>query len=424
MKVFEFFEYIRTFGLLSSVGLLDFGDRVTFLLSAIVLLVCSLVIGAKEYFTKSISCMLLHKFITPFTMMDAQMIESYCWVTGVYPLRMTEPLPDVSDEWLLKHPTIIRYYLWVPLLLALQALLCYLPKALFDLICFSRSAYCLSFIAVSAREASLLSPARRAERVDELATCLADLLVASREYRQGRAVKWATAVHRCLPWCPISKRFGNYTFVMYLVTKLAGLAVLLLQLELMRQFLGFQSLSYGAELMRNITMGLDWEITMVLPRLGACRFTFPDRTSVISVTPYCTISSNIFTEKVYIILWFYFVLAAIVNSASILLWLRRFLLTRSRCQCLRSLIRGCGCPGTDQDETWLERFEFEFIRIDGLFFLWMIRLNCGHIVTGEIVRNIFCDFVRKMERSGGSGGARGAEASLTDSTVATEQYHL
>uniref|UniRef100_A0A1I8JSG7 Innexin n=1 Tax=Macrostomum lignano TaxID=282301 RepID=A0A1I8JSG7_9PLAT len=395
--VFEFFEYIRTFGLLSSVGLLDLGDRVTFLLSAIVLLlVCSLVIGAKEYFTKSISCMLL-----------PQMIESYCWVTGVYPLRMTEPLPDVSDEWLLKHPTIIQEskaeesksrgrakqrkqsrggakqseskaegekadeskaeeskaeeskaeeskergeqsrgeqskaeeskaeeskaekskaeetrvpYQLLPVgcrcYFALQALLCYLPKALFDLICFSRSAYCLSFIAVSAREASLLSPARRAgesRRAGDLPGRPG--WWASREYRaRPGGSKWATRCTGCLPWCPISKRFGNYTFVMLPGNQTGGAwQSCCCKLELMRA-----SLSYGAELMRNITMGLDWEITMVLPRLGACRFSFRPNHALISVTPYCTSASNIFHEKVYIILWFYFVLAAIVNSASIL----------------------------------------------------------------------------------------------------------
>uniref|UniRef100_A0A1I8FHQ6 Innexin n=1 Tax=Macrostomum lignano TaxID=282301 RepID=A0A1I8FHQ6_9PLAT len=238
------------------------------------------------------------------------MIESYCWGDrSLRPLPHDRAAADVSRRVAAQAS---NHYSLLPCGAAATcaaALLCYLPKALFDLICFSRSAYCLSFI--------------RCLRPGGVAA------VASQTRRESRRAG-------DLPGRPAGgvagERFGNYTFVMYLVTKLAGLAVLLLQLELMRQF-------------PRLPVFVVWRRTDAKYHYGtglgdhhgsaACRFSFarPNQRNQRHSLLHHQLS-NIFIEKVYIILWFYFVLAAI---------------------------------------TWLGvRFEFEFIRIDGLFFLWMI----------------------------------------------------
>uniref|UniRef100_A0A1I8FDK5 Nucleotid_trans domain-containing protein n=1 Tax=Macrostomum lignano TaxID=282301 RepID=A0A1I8FDK5_9PLAT len=204
--------------------------------------------------------------------------------------------------------------------------------------------YCLSFIAVSARRRRCLSPAQTG---GEQSTSWRDLpgRPAGGFIRRGpelpgkgRAVKWA---HRGAP-------------------------------------LPSSSVVWRRTVMRNITMGLDWEITMVLPTL-----------------------QHFHRARCNIILWFYFVLAAMLTQPAYCSGLEDSThpkqvpvsqIADQRLRMPRNRIKTrLGWSGSNLSSSALT----------GCFSVDDPPELRPHCHLAKLCANIFCDFVRKMERSGG-----------------------
>ncbi|KAF5405746.1 hypothetical protein PHET_00758 [Paragonimus heterotremus] len=76
-------------------GVEDFADRVS-LLTVVLLLLCSLVVAAKQYFLEPIAC---YVSVSPSGTGFDGFLSSYCWVHGTIPLRPGELMPTSDVEW-------------------------------------------------------------------------------------------------------------------------------------------------------------------------------------------------------------------------------------------------------------------------------------------------------------------------------------
>ncbi|BHF73186.1 hypothetical protein SprV_0401626400 [Sparganum proliferum] len=216
-----------------------------------------------------------------------------------------------------------------------------------------------------------------------------------REYRTG----WTAKLRRlCFKFCRlfyISKRLGTHLFGTYLFIKLLYLANCVGQLYLMQTFLGLNSSQYtylGAAIATNIITGRDWQTTLVFPRVGFCVVPIRQLVGPVYATAQCALPMNMLNERIYMFLWFWVCLSAILTTVSIPVWFVRMAYEKSRTNFVRRFLRvGYDEEGhySSKDKCMVGKFTRQFLRHDGVFLLRMVAINAGEIVAAETVHKLW-----------------------------------
>ncbi|VEL40652.1 unnamed protein product [Protopolystoma xenopodis] len=92
----EFLEQLTKLQVTTYVGVEDFADRFNFLVTIMVILLCTTVVTVKQYILKPISCYVPTE-LGGRNILDY--VENYCWVQGTIPIRYDEKVPDTSEGW-------------------------------------------------------------------------------------------------------------------------------------------------------------------------------------------------------------------------------------------------------------------------------------------------------------------------------------
>lgn len=200
----------------------------------------------------------------------------------------------------------ISYYQWVPLILMSQAVMILLPALIWRFLSIR------SGINVSALmdAASTCQKATYAEIRDKtlryVVNSVEKYLLVQREYGDGCGVRLKRAASR---YCFVigGKRHGNYLMVSYLIIKSLYLANIIGQLFLLDQFLGIDYHMYGAHIVSRLIRGVDWTASDRFPRITLCSFQIRHQARVHDYVVQCALTINLFNEKIFIFLWFWFV---------------------------------------------------------------------------------------------------------------------
>ena len=114
-------------------------------------------------------------------------------------------------------------------------------------------------------------------------------------------------------------------FLLYLVTKTIFVANCVGQFFVMNYFLGTDYM-YGYELVKSYVMQMGeakfWEHTHTVkfPKVTMCDLTVRRLGNVQRYTVQCVLPVNIFTEKIYLFIYFWFILISFLNIVSLVLW--------------------------------------------------------------------------------------------------------
>ncbi|PAA69748.1 hypothetical protein BOX15_Mlig020960g1 [Macrostomum lignano] len=376
-------KQLKSFNIIDATGVLDFADKVSYLLTPVVLLSCSLCIGLRELFSKPLACMAPHKTFH-IDYQDESMLEGFCWVQGLRLFHPDKPVPDDEQEW--RDLPQINYYMWVPLLLAALAILAHLPKLLWDL---------ASFGGLGVDPAELLRLVRgsahrdRAWRRDEVTT-VADVM---RRTLNGGCSCCFRCGRCCCMQCKQKRADCRWSITLlpsYLLVKLIGMANVVLQLIILRQFFGL-----------DLTAWSHWEET-AFPSVGICKLQYQALTHLQSIVAFCTISTNVLTEKVALLLSIYLPIVLAICTLSLLLWIYRLTVCRYRFLAKFASIDKCCVAGNINSDykkhkrRTLRSLDSNFLGTNGLFLLHMILINAGELFTSELIGDLYRGFVQRQ----------------------------
>lgn len=345
--------------------------RVHYRLTFALLLACTTLVCSRQYVGEHIRCIC--------TGVDDRVVNTFCFFTTTYTLpNVNSSLkPGVGPSQWDSKPVHHAYYQWVPFVLFGQALLFYLPHLVWR----TYEAGTIKLL-VNGLQRLYLKPdgdqdtvagamkiPSEATRLSKMRDIMNHLDTVTR-FRMNR--KWAMVLIGC---------------------EVLNLVNVLLQMRLMNAFLGGQFYTYGLTALSDDDATFD----RVFPKMTKCDFhKYGPSGTLQTHDALCVMALNIINEKIYVVLWYWFVVVLIPVSVAALLWRAVQYVMHSRDSFNRLLLREAS-PGTRIDPVDLAVIARQTTYSDWLFMYYL----SGNM-DGAVFRDLLHSYATGLRKEPGS----------------------
>lgn len=373
----------------------DFADRMVYKTTVGMFILFAIIISTKQYVGEPIQCWVPAEF----TGNQEEYTNNYCWIKNTYYLPYEKNIPKEHEA---EKRKIIPYYQWAPLILGVQALICYLPIILWRYLN-KKSGIDVNAIVEAGEKFTNAEAAENRETTLRFMTKLMDRYLANqRDVPTSCTLSLKHVFSRtCFKWC--GRKRGNYLTTLYLFSKFLLLVSVLSQLFALNFFLGQDFHLYGFDAIGSMFAGEDQAASDRFPRVTMCDFKVRRLGNVQRYTVQCVLPINLFNEKIYLFIWFWLTFTAIVMSFSIVNWMFRFFYSGDRKGYVKkhlSLVEKI----SDHEQRVLSKFVDDYLKQDGIFVLRMVGHNTNAITATEFVCQLWYNyrtkpFVEKAENA-------------------------
>lgn len=390
--VWQFIDVFKKVSLSARIQDDDFSDRLNHRWTVALLLLFSILVGSSQFVGSPIACWVPAHFTGAMT----TYANYICWISDKYYVPTSDYLTNKT------HQTVINYYQWVPFILVFMALLFYAPFSLWHL--WSRpaglDAKSLMKIVSQAESASTET---REKAIDSGVKLIDRVFYYSRDYDMSRFGRFRRRLTRCL--LP-TFRSGNYISTLYLVIKILYIINVITQFLLLSLFMGQNFLSFGIRVIQDIFTGNSFWESPRFPRVTMCNFTIRtlgenNHNHVVE----CTLPINLFNEKIFIFIWFWLFFVVLTSLYTLITWtvsyfyisrvsfIKRYLKVNSRlCKEHHS-----SASSLAVDAKTFDAFIFDYLRLDGVFLLRLVKKNTNDMVVGDFVCALWDNFKRSSK---------------------------
>ncbi|XP_011869067.1 PREDICTED: innexin inx3 [Vollenhovia emeryi] len=267
----------------------NFVFRMHYRLTSAILFLCCIIITANNLLGEPISC------LSELTN-GAHVVNTFCWITSTFTLPGTLAKPVGTH---VAHPGLgldeggdkryHQYYQWVPFMLFLQGLLFYMPHWMWK----QWEEGKMRLISEGMRGTMVETKQERQAKIERIVQYLTDTMHLHNSYAAGYF------------FCEVLNfvnTIGNIFFV--------------------DVFLGGSFLTYGMNVVKWSTLNQDERsdpMIEIFPRLTKCTFhKYGASGSIQSYDALCVLALNIFNEKIYIFLWFWFIILAVCSGVALM----------------------------------------------------------------------------------------------------------
>jgi len=355
--------------------------RVHYRLTFAMLLACTTLVCSRQYIGEHIRCIA--------TGVPVHVVNTFCFFTTTYtvPGANHSAHPGVGPVQWDSKPVRHAYYQWVPFVLFGQAILFYLPHLLWR-------TYEAGTIALLVNGLQRLYLKVDGDK---------DMVAGPRTIT-SEATRW-TKMRGVMNHLDTVTRFRmNRNWAMMLIgCETLNLVNVVFQLKLMDRFLGGQFYSYGLHVFDDDGGPFD----RVFPKMTKCDFhKFGPSGTIQTHDAMCVMALNIINEKIYAVLWFWFVAVLLPISVAALLWRVVQFALHSRESFNRLLLREAS-PGIRLDPVDLSTIAKQTTYSDWLFMYYL----SGNM-DGTVFRDLIHSFATGLRKE-----PSGSQASSDDDTV-------
>jgi hypothetical protein len=120
------------------------------------------------------------------------------------------------------------------------------------------------------------------------------------------------------------------------------------------------------------------------PRVVECNLTIKQSDKEMASSSYtfnCGLPANVFNEKIFLVLWAWFIIVLILNTFGLVKWLIKILRRRQTMKKYLSFATRANNPR----KYLLRSFIEDYVNIDGFFLLQMIDANLNHLYTRRVI---------------------------------------
>jgi hypothetical protein len=357
---------------LKSAKLDDLVDRCHYLFTCGLLILFAIVVGSKQTFGQPIQCMTHAEF--PSHWIDY--VHEYCFITSTYHVHRTEE--DHFDLTLEepKKTVEVNYYQWVPYILALQALLFYLPH-LFWTSTEASADMDLQSIVDKATQVRSTTSEERVGGAKEIGKYMNQIW----EFRRNRH----------------STGLGYWSTVCYLGSKAMNLINLLGQFYLINKIIGEGDKYWGLKIIDQGMNGVYWTQTGFFPRITYCDFEQTTLANVEQRTVQCALMINMLNEKVFVTVYLWFGLLLIPTIFNLVYTCALFAFSFMRLWQAKRYLEPVKALRThvgvrlsyNEADHQVSKFVVQVLGLDGLLLLRFIHSHAGLLVASEVARELY-----------------------------------
>lgn len=359
-------------------------DRLNHRYATLFFILASVLVIVRMYVGELINCWAPAQFEDHWV----EYANSLCWVSNTYYVP-----PSELDIMSVENRTEIAYYQWVPLVLLTQALLFYIPCALWAVLNKSLGADIKRIITLLRQEENT-NPNKRGKVNQIIAQHLNRLFNVTMIYpKSGPCGRFKNQLIKSQIGC--GKRCGNYLVTLYILLKLIHLANTFLQIYMLNYFLGTNYTFYGIEVLRQLASKGSYDASIHFPKVTLCDFEIRSFGRNIPYSVQCTLPVNIFNEKIFITVWFVLCLLLLVNLVSLVHWVWVIFSTNRR-RFFKRLLKVAGDKyDRSRDQAKLSFFTNQYLRQDGHFIMRLIGTHLGDVAVVDLVEKLW---IKSAER--------------------------
>ncbi|MCP9264662.1 Innexin [Dirofilaria immitis] len=333
----------------------DFVDRLHSYFTTNILIAFSILISFKQFSGKPVECLVPDIFSGSWE----QYAENYCWAQDTYYIPIRE-------------------------VVAVEAACFRLPSLVWKYMA-GHSGIKLHEIVKLSSDPNNIKPEIKKANIKSLTLHLHGALRFHRRLRKKQIHP-----HRYLRLfnIPYTASFVTYTYVL---TKLLYLFNACVQLLIMNRFLETDRYNwYGFGAALDLLNGTTWEQSGMFPRISLCDFDVRVMGNIQEHTIQCVLVINIFNEKIFIFLWFWYLALIIFTTGSLIFWITLCLVPYpNRNFVIRHLEMGELPFDAQENDDDVERFINMYLKNDGMFVVRMITLNSGVMFGNELIFSLW-----------------------------------
>ncbi|KAF5275882.1 hypothetical protein FQR65_LT04121 [Abscondita terminalis] len=165
----------------------------------------------------------------------------------------------------------------------------------------------------------------------------------------------------------------------------------ILQVHLTNKFLSGQFLSLGPEILRNgVDSSVD-QLDVVFPKVTKCTFyKYGPSGSIQKHDAMCVMALNIINDKIYVMLWFWFLILFIISGLA-LIWRLITVILHARSQKFNELVFSTACPG--KLNPWRVLRVTRYCNFTDWLFLYYLSKN----MDGFVFRDLFIGLAEDLD---------------------------
>ncbi|GMT07609.1 hypothetical protein PENTCL1PPCAC_29783, partial [Pristionchus entomophagus] len=349
----------------------DISDRLHYYYTTTFLLLTSVLVSLKMFGGRPIECWLPAEYKSNWE----DYTEMYCWARSTYFVPIEQELPE-----------------WVPFFFVLVAVMFYAPCLIWRLL-YDKSGIRLKCIMNFANDKTNVQPGARRSNIQGLAAHLSSIF----KHRFTCSSKGFFSNH------VLNLRFYEaFLTYLYIFIKFLFLGNVILQMFLLNKFLQTDAYGiYGYGVIADLLSGHAWTESANFPVVTYCDLQIRVLGNVQRHTIQCVLVINIFTEKIFILLWIWYTLLAVITFGSIMTWIFTSFPVEQR---KKFIIRRLELADIDfkrrNYEAELEEFVRDYIKMDGIFVLRMLTIHSGALVCTEVVDVMWEQYLAEIGERG------------------------
>ncbi|ESO88253.1 hypothetical protein LOTGIDRAFT_165688 [Lottia gigantea] len=353
-------------------------DRISHLYTVLTLIIFAIIVGVKQFVGDPIQCW------TPADFKPAQSayVLSNCWIQSTYYVQMEDVVPSSKRE---REAAKLAYYQWVPIILLFMAFLFKLPYILWRMCCELSGFNVSNFVSLAYKTQYGLSTTHD-ENVKNISDYLDRWLAFNKKLVTIPSLGDEVQKPRYFLFESASRW---YLMILYYFIKVLYCVNAVTQFFLLNQFLGGWYAMYGSEVIQNMIYGEPFMESHRFPLVTLCDYQIRQMNNVNDYTSMCVLSINLFSEKIFIFIWFWLVFVCVVSIISLIKWTLLIVINRKRLSFVHDYLLLLNILCGEQDKSHVKKFVLDYLKGDGMFILKILDANAGAMVTSDIVKQLW-----------------------------------
>ncbi|OAF70349.1 hypothetical protein A3Q56_01877 [Intoshia linei] len=361
----------------------DVIDRLNHYYTLIILIAFAFTVTMHSYVGKPIVCWAPKHF----TGSHIKYSNSFCWVRNTYFLNFLDAVPKRGEP-----RDYILYYQWMPFVFMAQALLFHLPNLFWRNLNSKAGVDCddilqNTYTFVKQRDYE------KSEKYRNLIITQTDrFLTKSKKIDVNKGFVERFRQFVLSPINPFSsKSYGHYLFTIYMMTKCLYIINIVAQLFVLNQLFSNKYNLFGLDMFNAMISNDESGVfnNSTFPRVTMCDLKIRRLGNVQDYTLQCVLPVNLYTEKMYAFLYFWFLMVSVINIINLFVWLAVGFSKNDK----RNYIKNHLHDGSIKNNTFLDQFIFDYLRLDGILLLKLIGHNTSSLTVNILIIGLWKKFL-------------------------------